>query len=582
MPDSKVLRRLLDPEVMKNMDTSKALEMLGGDTSWIGQRRLDVSDLNRFIINRLQPCHPLFELAGRNGKPLPDPDYPLLYHTNRWPGGAPPAGYVREAVKFDWNDLLTSHINMWQLQLDRTRGGLAITTQWTANKLVRAALWIVKTQGFLAAVDYLFSLMDHGFVIMTDAMVSALVWLLWARRRVVGDAELPAYFLRDANFDMMNWRTADLKFSVPAPFVRELSDDIELAIEKVEERERLAREAPDGDGWLVAYARLGLAARVTRQTMELMGLADQFGYKIYSVRFGEFSADVGAFFYSLRGERAANCPGNALRLSWGMATSFAMTAKQEGEEWLRHMLEERVVLPDALTVDFLKTPFVYSDKPEWQRPSPRLSRVLAQLAWREIPIERHYAGNGNSTTTEMVAEAFREAGHSDLADLAGWASTIWPLFHREATASPPPHDSDVEILSNFLLYLLVQMPTDREEAKAWLDREHLSRSDADLEHCYQEPVEPGSRSDHEERLRKTERYVTRYPYNGTVRAHLALRQYECGEIEEARRSVEEALMLDPGKEYIWACASMVFHGKSDDDYIATNMTKYLELLNTAR
>ena len=183
-----------------------------------------------------------------------------------------------------------------------------------------------------------------------------------------------------------------------------------------------------------------------------------------------------------------------------MATSFAVIAKQEGEAWLRHILQERLVLPDALTSAFLKTPFTFSDAPEWQRPSPRLSRVLAQLVYREIPLERHRAVNGDPKTTAIVAGAFREARHPDLADLADRASAIWPLFHRDATAGPPPHDSDGEILLNFLLYLSVQMPTEREEAKAQLDREHLKWSDADLERSYEEPVQPSSRSDHEARF----------------------------------------------------------------------------------
>jgi hypothetical protein len=262
-----------------------------------------------------------------------------------------------------------------------------------------------------------------------------------------------------------------------------------------------------------------------------------------------------------------------------MAASFAQIAKREGEEWLRHMLQERVVLPDALTSAFLEAPFMFSDAPQWQRPSPRLSRVLAQLAYREIPIERHRAVNGDRKTTAMVAEAFRKARHSDLADLADRASAIWPLFHREATAGPPPHDSDGEILLNFLLHLSVQMPTEREEAKAWLDHEHLEFSDLDLERSYEEPVQPGSRRDHEARLRRAERFVADYPYNEKVRTHLALRQYESGAMADARRTVEESLMLDPGTEYIWAAASLICHsaGEGEDDRIAVAMTKYLEL-----
>ena len=428
------LQRFLDPEVLKDMNASK-LEM--DDTSWISQRRLDVMDLNRFVIERLRPCHPLFELAGRNGDALPDPDYPLLYQTNGWPAGAPPAGRVRQAPKFGWDDLLTSHINMWQLQLDRTKG-LGTVTLGTCNKLIRAALWIVKTQGFLAAVDYLFSLMDHGFVIESDAAVVAFCRLFWARRQVADNSELPAYLLQDANLDIAAWSRADFRVTLPVPPVRELSDDIDLAIGKVEEREGLARAAPDCDGWLLAYARLGLAARVTYKAMQITGLADQFGYNSYAARFEEFRCDVSSFFHSFLRDGATDRPGDALRPAWGMATSFAVIAKQEGEEWLRHMLQERLVLPDVLASAFLVAPFTFSDAPEWQRPSPRLSRVLAQLVYRELPIERHRAVNGDPKTTAMVTEAFREARHPDLADLADRASAIWPLFHRDATAGPPP------------------------------------------------------------------------------------------------------------------------------------------------
>ena len=286
-PDSpEALQRFLDPEVLKDMNTSK-LEM--DDTGWVSERRLDVRDLNCFVINRLRPCHPLFDLASRNGDAVPNPDYPLLYQTNGWPDGAPPAGRVRQAPKFGWDDLLTSHINMWQLQLDRTKG-LGTVTQGTCDKLIRAALWIVKTQGFLAALDYLFSLIDHGFVIEQDAAVVAFCRLFWARRQVADDPELPAYLLQDANLDIAAWRTADFRLTLPVPPVRELSDDIDLAIGKVEERESLARAAPDCDRWLLAYARLGLAARVTHNAMRIMGLADQFGYKIYAADSRSFSA----------------------------------------------------------------------------------------------------------------------------------------------------------------------------------------------------------------------------------------------------------------------------------------------------
>ena len=80
-------------------------------------------------------------------------------------------------------------------------------------------------------------------------------------------------------------------------------------------------------------------------------------------------------------------------------------------------------------------------------------------------------------------------------------------------------------------------------------------------------------------MHRAERFVTDYPYNGSVRAHLAMRQYECGAMVEARGTVEEALMLDPGKEYIWAGASLICHsaGEDEDDRTAFAMTKYLKL-----
>ncbi|MFT8245965.1 hypothetical protein [Roseomonas sp. BN140053] len=574
------LQRLGDPDVLRSMNASKMTSMMNTHgTEWALQRRLDLSDLQRFVQNRLRPCYPLFELADRNGDIPPASDHPMLYQTNDWPDNTPPAGHVRQAPNFTWNDLLKSYAAMWQLQLDRSNGP-QMATVGAGNKLVRAALWIIKENGFLAAVEYLFSLLDHGFVIEPDAASWAFCRLYWVRRQVAQDSDLPAYLLQDADLGMAAWRFAEFKPTLPVPPVRELTDDIDLAIAKVGERERLARAAPDCDSWLLAYARLGLAARVTYQAMKITGLAAEFGYSSYAARFEEFHADVGAFFYAFPRDGATDLPGHALRPAWGMAASFARIAEQDGQEWLRHMLRERVVLPDALTPAFLEAPGSFSGVPAWQRPSHRLSRVLAQLVYREIPIERHRAVDGDPTTAGMVAGVFREAGHPGLADLADRASAIWPLIHRDATSGPPPHDEDGEILLNFLTYLLVQMPTEREEAKAWLDQHHLEWSNADLERSFEKVVAPGSPGDQEARLRRARSFVADYPFNGSARANLALREYEGGALAQAHGTVQEALILDPGTEHVWASASLICHamGREEEGQIAYAMAKCLQVL----
>jgi hypothetical protein len=571
----------LDLDALKHADLS-ALETpkaVTDNLSWCWERRLDLSDLDRFESTRLPGCQPLFYLADQSDANRLDPDLPLLYQTANWPAGTPPAGRVSDAPAFTWQDMRTSYSAMWRLQLNRPHG-VSIATYTTAQKLIRAALWIVRENGFLPALDYLFALMDRGFLIDSDAAVIAFARLFFARRQVSDDAELPKYLLHDANLDMAGWKDTQLKITLPATPKRVLGDDAEFVLFAVEERSLLARNSSDLDGWLLAYSRLGLAARVTHLSLRVVKLDKELAFASHTARFEEIHCDVMPFFDAFAKGAARHDYGTFLQPDWTMAIAFGLMAKNHSPEWLPHMLEERVVLPEALKPAFLAKPLGFEQPPQWRRPSAKLAPILGALCFRGTPHERHRARQGDATTRNIVATTLRtlkiEDSDKEIRDLA---SAIWPLFYREATLGPPPHDSDAEILQNFLLYLVQGMPAEKADAAAWLDGLHLELSEHELQRANLPIETPGALADHDSRLARAERIVADYPFSSQAREQLSLRLYESGRNAEARKVVEEALLLDPSNRRSWLAAALICIalGEEEDEQVAAGVAKYLEL-----
>jgi hypothetical protein len=304
-------------------------------------------DLKWLAKTKTNPLNLVFgileHLTGRSA--LPD-DIPLLYHTAGWPAEAPPAGYAGETTAVRGRDHLASLLAFWTLQLrNNDDPGPA------AYKMVRAALWVVRARGLAAALQYVFALFDAGFVIRPEVASNAIWLLLDGRRRVPCDADLPRLLLKTLPDAPAAWARTDFRNPFLAklrPNPRtELTDELDLLCDLVAERIVRARESEDLTGWILAQARLGIAAGSVLNVFRWAKVDDDLAYAGFAAQFDEIVADCGGFFLPARIVSPIT-QGDRLAAHWGLAGAMAVISTGHEPEWLVRILQERVLIPDAL------------------------------------------------------------------------------------------------------------------------------------------------------------------------------------------------------------------------------------------
>jgi hypothetical protein len=540
------------------------------------ERRLDISDVRWFTRTRLTACQPIIVLADRAKLSL-DPDFPLLYNTVNWPADRPPAGKVSDVADFRIEDGLQSLTAMWSLQLNRPHGQ-EIATLSSSLKIIRAALWVVQEKGFLAALDYIFCLIDHGFIIEPDVVVYVFMFLFARRRQASSDTELIANVLPTGPDDPGAWIGAKIKIPPAGPFIRQLSDDAELAIHHVEQQAKAARLSADMDGWLVNYARLGLAARATYSALRAAGLEKDLVFAPYSAQYEEYWCDIGPFFQSYLEKPDAPDYGERLKARWSMAQSLAIIGKKKDRKWLDYILSQRVVLPDALESKFKESPFNFDADVDlkWVKASEDLSIILGRLSFRDDNFQVRCALGTNTQTQRLVSGALEALKFTDVEQVSRIASMVWPLFIREARAGEPPYETDEEILQNFVLLLAVHLAKSRADVIRWLDEVQLELSLSEVDAERQSVIAPAV--DVPANLLRLQRLVSRYPLNPRVYVALALVLKEDRQIELAWEFILRALRLDPSSDVPWRAAELILMGLNEEDAkVAFGMSEVLTL-----
>jgi hypothetical protein len=554
------------------------------DSRW-GQRNLDLQDLDWLERRSIAPLSPLFVMSSQQHLPRLDPTFPLLYRTVGWPNGVPPAGRLADSPDCTLNDAIASLSAFWRLQLHRPNGTL-VAEIGAAHKVVRAALWLVRDAGFESALEYFFALVDNGFFLHPQVAWYALTMLLAARRATPDDASLPAYLLKDPPTAMDDWPKADFaKIFGLGPFQRELTDDAELLCGFVEDRAAAARAAATLDDWMIAYARLGIAANATHMALSGVGVGKLLAFSASVYRFQEFSADVGAYFHSTFGSLLveANLPGpryaSSLRPTFAAAWVMAIKAKDKPDGWLDYLLEERVLVPDALLplVKPNNLSLAVSLPETWQRPTPLLAPILGWFSFRDVWWSHHRMINDDKFCVPARVSAALIALGTDAEALTPYVALLL-VAQSEAGARTFSPDMRAETIKLTIEDIATHLGIAPEAVPVWLDQVHLQLSTDDVDQVIREDRERDEMGQHEENLMQTEQLLRAYPFSGVVHAERAVRMVDAGKFDDAWTIARNAVLLDPIRPNNWrsAAIALLSVGAIDDGEVANALAETIK------
>jgi hypothetical protein len=546
-------------------------------------------DLKWLAVTVVKPLNLLFEiLENATGRTILPLEVPLLYHTAGWPSNAPPAGYAGESTVVRGRDHTASLFAFWTLQL-RNESDPAPA----AYKLVRAALWIVRVKGLAAALRYLFTLFDAGFVIRPEVASNAIWLLLDGRRRVRVEPDLPGFFLKALPDSPDAWAQTDFRTDFRNVLMaklhlvkqRDIANELDLLCDLVSERIARAREAADLTEWILGQARLKIAAVATLNVFRWAEVDDDLSYAGFAAQFDEIGADCGAFFLMAR-SISPLARGDRLSPNWGLAGAMAVIAKDHEPGWINRILDERMLVPDALLATYTENPteMVTVVSAEWRVPSPKLVPIMARLSIQDDRYAVRTAAPSHLLTENRVKAAAEQLGRPlddvNIGRLINLFRELWT--HRAGSILEKLENNDLEYFSDGyvprtdLEALVADFGLSKKELEAWLGdllakigQEHVTSSLIDTI----KRVETGDRSS---AMAELDALLEMYPAFAPLRSERAILLDTDGQSLAAWDEITAALQLQSGNGLVWQSAAVILNRLHfTDDAAAAAATAYV-------
>jgi hypothetical protein len=543
-------------------------------------------DLEQLAKSRIAPLRLLIQLLEEVSRyPILAESAPLLYHTAEWPDKTPPAGYVKEVNQFSGGDFLKSLIAFWTLQIQ-----CKDNPESSAAKLVRASLWIVREHGVLAALKYIFDLRDAGFIIHDVAAVEAISLLLQSRRKVNDDSELPEFLLKTCPTQPSDWIHTDFrnKFwkGLRSPKRPDLTDDTDLLCDLVTQRIEQARESVDLTAWTVSIARLGAAASIALRVLRRLQADKNLAYAAFASQFDEIAADAGSNF--MVGRASPIEREDRLIPSWGLAGAIAAMASQQGKEWHYRVLEERVLVPDALITLYDQHPRELKrvTPPNWRRYSPHLVPLMAQLLLKDEMYGVRPVENGLKLATKCrVKAACRALGEeqSDEAIVVITAFLTQMLSDHEQKLSIAMGAGQIKLCNRYFPSadvdkLRTYIVIDDDRLMDWFGKLYAILGWHDLTADMTKASTLCATATSSEGTAIFDALVKMYPHFPMLRLERAMTLDERGQSNEAWQEMERSLLLDPNQSLAWHSAAIILKnlGQNDDSLLAMAISQTME------
>lgn len=291
-----------------------------------------------------------------------DAEEPVCYNSALWPNGAAVSGYTSASSKARPTHMVNTYLGTWQLTWTGRRA---------TGRLLRAAGWVWREEGFRRAVEYVLDLQHSGLALVPADVTGTLVTLSRLRAIVTNDREIGLALFGHEPGSSDAWLRSDFRDDLPeeGPANGEVVEAlIDRCLSAVDE----TRDSTNYDDWFLGQHYLGDVIMSLRQTVSTHNEQAPVALKAVLAQLEEVGADAGAFISvnQLRAQRHPFCANfiNAALLS-------RIFKKQAGDDWERRLSKERLVLPTALDRVYKE-----HDAPlpfEWMAVSPSLAPVLA-------------------------------------------------------------------------------------------------------------------------------------------------------------------------------------------------------------
>lgn len=536
-----------------------------------GQHHIDEERLAAFLKRRLPPLLALLHAGDHFGLTFRIPErLPFFYSVAEWPAEAPPAGMIatREIATHTAVQALSG---FWFLQCTRGHGVVRLT---------RGMLWMLDRHGYRGALQFLFDAIISGTVIDWVAGVEVLSSLLQARRQVANDALIFTQFARRVPRKLAEWRDLDVSPPPSARQVRpDLFDDIDWLQAQGTERIEACRRSKDATEWIAGLAEIGLLCVILSQTFRRLGLDIDLAYGSFAAQVEEIQADCGSGFMVLNlvvgfGDE------DRLRIPWSMAGAMAVMAKFHDDEWLERIIDQRVLVPDALLDLYYENPpaFEKSVPPAWRVPEPWLRAVLAELGTRDAPYALVPVGAGfrGFPAETLRAEAEARGVQLDSDDIEAITSILRRGHSGETQHYPVltevSHIGGIEVPAPTIERLASHTRLEPHQLEDWIRSLYDSITASAGLKALQDLIQgkPGE-------IATLADYVRIYPNFPLGHAERAIELDRSGQPDRAWDQIAIALAFLPDDVLLWQSASAILAGLGDQTgaALARFMKEYL-------
>jgi hypothetical protein len=532
----------------------------------------DEANVKAFARKRVVPLAALLEAGHHVGLTLPVPEQlPYLYSTADWPGDSPPAGRLanREVPP---HTALRALIGFWLLQCHRGGG---------ADRLTRGMLWTLHRHGYRDALAFVFDAIVSGAIIDSVTGIEVLNRLLLARRQAPSDDRIFESFARTVPRSPAQWRTFDVSRPLFAPRMArpELTDDIDWLQSRAAERIAACRASRDAGEWSFGLAEIGPLCAILSRSFRELGLDRDLAYGVFTAQVEEIQADCGAYFLCIDFSSEFT-DADRLHTRWIMAEAMEKMSRFHGGDWLERILEERVLVPDALYDLYWEDPQTLTDRtpPQWRAPAAPLRAALADTSadnatYPLIPVGTGFRPMSREALRGEVAQRGVEMDDEEI-------ETVHSILERAysgdvqsyVVASEIPRIDNLAVPAVTIKLLADRVRLEEHELGSWLREVYEAiQAAAGLEALRAlivgQPAAVASLAD----------YVQAYPNFAHGHAERAIELDLAGQPAQAWDHIATAIAISPDEDTFWQSAGVILGRLRDDSgaLLAKFMAEYL-------
>ena len=533
---------------------------------------------------------------------------PFCYNRETWSNQQPAGGYTTASSAPLPSEVLSSLLLAWNLHNpgSRTINYSASDPEVTSigeksnlvERLIRSTLAVVARGDFTAGLEYLFDLLQAGFIINTRTLSNALIILLVARSQAESDTDMISRFYGGSvpessedsiNLDVhyewleieslgINW--IDFGSLAHAVNFRVNRSRIEPYIvgllEATLARVDFVRGAETFDDWVVGQTTLG--GQISVITAIVNGLIRSVPLAMQAIlsQLEEIRADVGSLTKTLAMQYGIPSYYSGFEFIKHIAEQYKRVL---GEDWADRFFTERLLVPQALRSALLPDLVIQNKAAEWDALSWTLAQPFCYALRDQVPVA--VISKKSDTSIELMRLA-EPVVPSFLSRTAGLDLT--KILTADAAQEPSERFGADSGLVQAIGAMVLRSENDY-SSPSWmsvidaLDPKHVEaqngsifrqRSNLDVileeykDECIQEimaGLELAWQQDGDgppaEAIRVLSSLLEMYPWNAAAFQELSIATDQNGDPRAALEFMIRSLVLDPRKSVPWQSLSVI-------------------------